>query len=252
MSCRLRLDTRVHIIVRKHSSSTKKDSVSPPDLLRHNDLFAALPDESRQPLAKRLQRRVFAKDMILFHKGSPGLYLYIVESGLIRIFVASDLGQELSLAFYGPGEWFGEMSLLDGLPRSAGAITLEASAVHVLHRRDFLDILDQQPQICRHLLATVSKRMRGTIAFAEGLAFLDVSGRVAMVLLQFAERFGEPGEHVEIGLRLTQSELASCVSTSRERINRVLGTFRDRGFIRIEGKTIIILDADALRQYVDY
>lgn len=94
------------------------------ELLRQTTLFAELPDDVLQALAARLGKRTFARGMVLFHKGSPGQQLYLIESGQVRIFVLGDAGAEITLNIHGPGECFGELALLDGGPRSADAVAM--------------------------------------------------------------------------------------------------------------------------------
>jgi CRP/FNR family transcriptional regulator/CRP/FNR family cyclic AMP-dependent transcriptional regulator len=218
------------------------------DVLYRVPLFADLHDEELRKLAARLGKRTFAQDMILFHKGSPSQALYLIESGSVRAFVLSDEGQEMTLDIYGPGECFGETALVDGQMRSAGAMTLEPTVTYTLLRDDFLCCLERHPAVARRALALLADRLNRLTAFTEHLAFLDVTGRMAAVLLELAEHHGVDQGHREIGLRLTQAELASCCVASRVMVNKVLGMLRDEGLIKIEGQTITILDADGLRR----
>jgi CRP-like cAMP-binding protein len=202
-------------------------------------------------VADSLRKRTFAKGMIIFHKDSPGRSLYIIESGKVRIFILSESGQEISVRIYGCGDVFGELSMLDGLPRSAGAVAMEKTRVLTLHRDDFLALLARFPRIAPGIIATLSGRVRYTTKYAESLAFLDVFGRVADRLLELADCYGvDCGEGREIDLRLTQTELASLVGTTRESVNKVLGTFRDQGLIRLDGQRITVLDRRGLQKRV--
>ncbi len=218
------------------------------DVLHRVPLFADLHDDELRELAARLGKRTFAADMILFHKGSPSQALYLIESGSVRAFALGDEGQEMTLDIYGPGECFGETALVDGQLRSAGAMTLEATVIYTLPRDDFLCCLERHPAVARRALALLADRLNRLTAFAEHLAFLDVTGRVAAVLLELAEHHGVDAGHREIGLHLTQAELASCCVASRVMVNKVLGLFRDEGLIRLEGQAITILDAEGLRR----
>ncbi|MGD2144727.1 MAG: Crp/Fnr family transcriptional regulator [Anaerolineae bacterium] len=221
------------------------------DLLQNVSFFAGLSERELNSLAKCLARRTFARGVIIFHKGSPGRTLYIIESGKVRIFVLSESGREMSVNIYGPGDVFGELALLDGLPRSAGAIVVQKATVLTLHRDDLLWHLGECPRVARSIIEVLTARLRYTTAYAESLAFLDVYGRVADRLLELADRYGiERGEAVEIGLQLTQAELASWVAATREHVNKVLGAFRDQGLIRIEGQTITLLEQQRLKRRV--
>jgi CRP-like cAMP-binding protein len=221
-------------------------------ILRNVALFAGLSDEELEVLAGCLGRRTFGKGMIIFHKGGFGQTLYIIESGKVRIFILSESGQEISVNIYGPGEVFGELSLLDGLPRSAGAVTLEKTVTLTLRRDDFLPLLEACPGMARGIIEVLGTRLRYTTAYAENLSFLDVYGRVAAKLLELADRYGVEKEGIEIGLRLTQAELATWVAATRESVNKVLGTYRDQGLIAVEGQRITILDRKGLERRVLY
>ena len=221
-------------------------------MLRKVPLFAGLSDHELEVLAGSLGRRTFAKGMIIFHKGSPGQTLYIIESGKVRIFIISESGQEISVNIYGPGDVFGELALLDGLPRSAGAVAVEKSVTFTLHRDDFLRHLEAYPRMSRSIMEVLSTRLRYTTIYAESLSFLDVYGRVAAKLLELADRYGVKKDGIEIDLRLTQAELATWVAATRESVNKVLRTFRDHGLIEVEAQRITILDLPGLKRRILY
>ena len=227
-------------------------------MLRKVSLFAGLSDQELEVLADSLGKRTFGKGMIIFHKGSPGQTLYVIESGKVRIFILSESGQEISVNIYGPSDVFGELSLLDGLPRSAGAVAVERTVTYTLHRDDFLRHLEAYPRMAKSIMEVLSTRLRYTTIYAESLSFLDVYGRVAAKLLELADRYGlrndgkDGSDGIEINLRLTQAELATWVAATRESANKVLGTFRDQGLIQVEGQRITILDMPGLRRRILY
>jgi CRP/FNR family cyclic AMP-dependent transcriptional regulator len=213
------------------------------DMLRNVPLFAGLADQELLAVARSLGKRSFGKGVFIFHKDSPGQVLYIIESGRVRIFALSDLGQEISLNIYGPGDVFGELGALDGLPRSASVLAMEMTITLTLQRDDFLRCLEAYPQVARNFCKVLAARLRYTTAYVEGLAFLDVNGRVAAKLLELAD-------YTE--LRLTQAELASWVAASRESVNKALCAFRERGLIEINGQKLTILDPRGLRRQISY
>jgi CRP/FNR family cyclic AMP-dependent transcriptional regulator len=222
-------------------------------LLRKLALFSGLSDSELEALADRLGKRTFGRGVIIFHKDSPGDTMYIIESGMVRIFILSESGQELSVRVYGTGEVFGELSMLDGLPRSAGAIAMEETQVLTLQREDFLELLEAYPRLAKGIVATLSARVRYTTQYAESLAFLDVGGRVAKRLLELADQRGvQTPEGTEISLQLTQSDLASLVGATREIVNRVLGAFRRQGLIAMDGQRILVRDRRGLKSRVVY
>jgi len=234
------------------AEQSQEVQVSKAMMMRDVPLFAGLSDQELDALAGSLGRRTFAKGMIIFHKGSPGRTMYIVESGKVRIFTLSESGQEVTLNIYGPGEVFGEFSLLDGLPRSAGAVALEKTVTLTLHRDHFFQHLEANPSMARGIIEVLTARLRFTTEHAESLAFLDVYGRVAMRLLDLAGRYGTGEDGTELDLRLTQTELATWVAATRESVNKVLGAFRDQGLIAVEGHKITILDLEELERRITF
>jgi CRP-like cAMP-binding protein len=222
------------------------------EVLGSMPLFAGLPEDELELLGKSLGKRTFGKGMIIFHRGSPGQTLYIIESGLVRIFSLSESGQELTVNLYGPGELFGEMAVLDARTRSAGALCMEKTVAHTLHRDIFVRCLERNPALAYGVIELLSARLRYTTYHLESLAFLDVYGRVADKLLELAGRFGGQGPRARLDLRLTQSELATWLAASRESVNKVLSQFRDQGLIAVDGQEITILDRDGLEARVLY
>lgn len=226
-------------------------STQAPELLKKVSLFAALDDQALARLASNLRRRQFRKDTIIFHKDQAGDALYLVESGHVRIFLPTESGEELTVEIARVGDVFGELALLDGRPRSASAETLEDTSTHVLSREDFQRFLSATPEFANSLIALLSTRIRQITEYAESLAFLDIHGRVARVLLQMAERHGtKTNNGTEIDFDLTQAELASMIGATRERVNRALTSFRSQGLIELQGKKVVLLDPARLRQRV--
>ena len=130
---------------------------------------------------------------------------------------------------------------------------MERTITYTLQRQDFLRHLGESPQMARALLAQVSNHLRNATDYAESLAFLDVYGRVATILLRLGERYGiQEDNGVQIDMRLTQAELAGYVAASREMVNRVLRSFRAQGLISIGGQCVTILDEQGLRNRITY
>ena len=222
------------------------------EFLRQIPFCAGLSDAQLAVLAGCLGKRALAKGVFVFHKDSPGRALFIVETGRVRIFTVSDSGMEMSLNSYGPGDVFGEVAVLDGLPRSAAAIASEPSVILSLRQDDLLQLLNIYPQLARNLIDILTTRLRRTTRFAEDLAFLDVQGRVAARLLDLDDRFGASGRGTPVALNLTQGELACWVAASRESVNKVLVGLRTRGLIDVQGHQITILDWRQLEREVRY
>ena len=216
--------------------------------LRSVPLFSGLSDEQFASISETLGKRAFGKGIIIFHKDSPGRTLYIIESGKVRTFILSEYGQELTLNIHGPGDALGELALLDGKPRSAGAVTLEPTVTFTWDRDDFQRHLQAYPQLALSLVETLVARLRYTTTQTQCLTFLEVDGRVAAKLIEMAERFGVQRQGLEVEMALTQGELASWVGTTRESVNKALGSLCRQALIDITGQTVRILDARGLRR----
>ncbi|MGD9048644.1 MAG: Crp/Fnr family transcriptional regulator [Anaerolineae bacterium] len=222
------------------------------DMLSRVTLFSRLTGQELEAVAGKLGKRTFGKDTIIFHKGSPGRSLYIIESGRVRIFLLSRSGQEIWVNVYGPGDVFGELALLDGLPRSAGAMVLEKTVVYTLYRDDFSACVEAYPRMARSIIAELCARLRYTTDYVEHLAFLDASSRVAVKLLELVGGDGLPAESTEIDLQLTQTELAFWIGARRETVNKVLASYREQGLIDVDGRKITILDRAGLERSIRY
>lgn len=221
--------------------------------LSHVPLFVGLPRETLRYLESRIEARTFDSGDIIFHKDDPGEALYIIKSGKIRICTSTKDGREVTIAVLGAGDFFGEMALLDGEPRSADAVAVDKVETLVFQREPFLACLDQFPEIAKKIIVVLSKRLRLADEQIGDLIFLDVHGRVAKKLLDLAATYGVEGPRgIQIGFPLTQKDLASVVGTSRESVNKVLRYYQDRGYITFDTRKITILHPDDLHRRASY
>ena len=219
------------------------------DRLSQVPLFAGLDLDERTELAGRLRRRRYRKDEILFLRGDPGTFLYLLESGRVKIALTSTEGKEMVLALLGAGDFFGELALIDGQPRSADALVMEASELLLLARADWLRFVEARPPVALHVMTVLSQRLRQTDELIHEAAFFDVPGRLASTLLRLADSIGQQvGEGVTLGRRLTQVELAEMIGASRESVNKWLGFYERQGLVRNTRGLITVLRPDGLRQ----
>jgi CRP-like cAMP-binding protein len=215
-------------------------------ILEKVPLFAGLPPGELAELNGRLRRRRLARGQTLFLEGDPGTSLCIVETGRVKLGLTSPEGREIILTLLGPGDVFGELALLDGQPRSANASAVEPSDVLLLARDDFLAFLRQRPELATVLLATLSGWLRRLTTQMQDVAFLDVPARLARTILRLAE--AEQAMHGQpVTPRLTQTDLAGMVGTTRETLNKWLGFYEDEGLIRRDKRQIVVLRPDKLR-----
>lgn len=230
------------------SRSTATSVVTPLDKV---PLFAGLDAEALRELAAVMKRRSFRAGEIIFHRDDPGQVLYVLREGKVKIYLTSQDGQEVALAIFGPGDYFGELALLDGQPRSASAIAIEPAETFALQRNDFINAVMHHPRIAVQVMNVLSRRLRQTDAMVEDLLFLDVHGRVAKKLLELAELHGtRTPDGIRIDMRITQGELAAMVGASRESVNKVMGYFTDKRFITTDKYKITVTRLADLRRRV--
>src|SRR5439155_24831956 len=162
-------------------------------------------------------------------------------------------GSEKVLTHLGPGEYFGELALFDGEPRSATVQTIEATETIVVRRDDFLEVVRTYPRTLDALLTALAGTIRRLSEEVSDLAFLDLEGRPAKKLLELGSQAGAPvGDATEIELPITQEDLAAMVAATRTSVNKVLGWYEDRGAIQRVGRRIVITDPERLLRRITY
>lgn len=187
-------------------------------------------------LSAHAVKRSFPKRTVIVNEGDPADALYIIVSGSVKVFVADSEGREVVLLTQGPGEYFGELMLDEGL-RSASVMTLEASSFLVVPKADLQEFLLKNPGFAVRLIEKLIHRVRSLTASVKSLALMDVYGRVAGLLLELAE--DQDGSSV-IEERLTQQDIASRVGASREMVSRILKDLGDGGYIAVQRDRILI------------
>lgn len=217
-------------------------------LLSNLPLFGELEESEMKAIWGHVHTRSYKKGNIILFEEDPGDSLFIINEGKVKITRLSEEGKEVILSILAEGEFFGEMSLLDGEARSANVIALSDSEVFILKREDFLTILKDNPQIAISLLEELARRIRKSDQQIEFLSLSDAENRVALTLLRIAEESGtfKMGQ-VTIEELPMQQDMANMSGTSRETISRMLSDFKDRNYIDRQGKKLIILDYDKFR-----
>jgi CRP/FNR family transcriptional regulator, cyclic AMP receptor protein len=219
------------------------------DLLRSALLFRELDDEAASALRASMVEVKLARGEVLFREGDDGDRVYVVVDGKIKLGRTAPDGRENLLAVLGPGQMFGELSLFDPGPRSATASAVTDTKLLGLGHTDLLPWLTGRPEVSRNLLSQLAQRLRRSNDTLADLVFSDVPGRVAKQLLDLSERFGVPTPD---GLRvvhdLTQEELAQLVGASRETVNKALADFVSRNWIRLESRSVVLMDIERLRR----
>ncbi len=221
------------------------------DALRQVPIFSDLDDDSLKTLARRSRRRKFRAKAALFHEGDPGHTLYVIVSGRVKIQTNTVSGEIVHLANRGPGEQFGELSLIDGKPRMADAVTSEKSDLLMLDRSDFFRCVGESPAIAIGVMASLADRLRQAADQRESQQELNVLGRVSEVLIEMAENLGieDPGVGLTIDAKVSQLAIADQIGTARESVNRAFASLRAVGAIQTEGRTVTIRNMAKLKQY---
>lgn len=220
------------------------------DLLRGIPLFADLPEAQLSEIARLGETRRFPPKEQVVRQGQPGGDLYVIIDGHAKVVTSDTDGRDTALNIMGPGEVFGEVSLLDGAPRSATIIPLEPCSMLVIQRGVFMRFLERNPSISIKLLAVLAGRLRRLTERAEDIAFLRVAARLAKRIVQLADDYGEPVEDgsVRVVFRLSQQEIGDLVGATRESANKHIRGWESKGLVSQEAGHLVIHRLDMLRQ----
>lgn len=212
-------------------------------------LLGALdPAQSEALLALGRVRR-YPAGTTLFNEGETSDRVAVLREGLVKISFFTDEGSEVLLSIRGPGSMLGDMSALDGEPRSATVTALTPVDALVIATPKFRSFLISDPEISLAMLTVLSARLRDADKKRIEFGSLDTTGRVAMRLLELADRFGEDtDEGTKIAVSLSQRDLAGWTGSSREAVSKALQTLRGRKIITTDRKKITILDRGALER----
>jgi len=208
-------------------------------MLRSVPLFASFPEEPLRMLATVVTRRNVTRGSIIMAAGDPTDSLYIVLSGRLKVMMSDADGKEVILTIIGPGEFFGEMGLIDDSPRSASVVAIEPCELLAITRRDFKKCLAENFEMSMAVMRGLVRRLREADRKIGSLALLDVYGRVARLLIDMAETVD--GQKM-VTKRLPKQDIAKMIGASREMVSRVMKDLQMGGFIEMRGSTIVLRD----------
>lgn len=218
------------------------------ELIRRSFLFEGVSETILDQIAASSQLARIDKNRMLFQRGDESDALYIVVEGLIRIWVGSESGKELTITILEDGDVFGEIGLLDGLPRSASATALENTKLLLVRRAPLLCMLAEDPMLSLHVIELLCERLRFNTNALSDFAFMDLRGRLSRKLMDLALSHGKlSGNRVAFERKFSQTELANMLAVSREAINKQLAPMMHENVIEIEKGRLVILDLDRLR-----
>ena len=215
--------------------------------LRRCALFAHVDDAGLRVLAGLMRPRRFRRNEVIFHQQDVGDSLHIVVDGGVKIVLPSQEGEEAIIASLKPGDFFGELALLDGGPRSTTATALEPTETLALPRDQFLRLLPEDPRLVTALLKALAGELRRLTGHVEELHFLDLAGRLTMRLVRLVRDI-DPTAHgrVELDWPFTQSDLAAMIGGTRQSVNKLLSGLVEEGMLQIDRETLVITDLAAL------
>jgi CRP/FNR family cyclic AMP-dependent transcriptional regulator len=203
-----------------------------------SELFPELTPSDLRLIAEHGVLATFPKNTVLIEEGERSSFFYIIESGRVKVYVSSEGKKEIILNTQGPGEYFGELAIIDDTVRSASVMTLEESKIWMVAKQRFLECLESHPSLAAEIVRTLTRRVRALTHSVKSLALLDVYGRVARLLLQLAV---EQGGVLVIDRKLTHREIANNVGASREMVSRIMKDLVTGGYVRVEPNRITIL-----------
>jgi CRP/FNR family transcriptional regulator, cyclic AMP receptor protein len=218
-------------------------------VLRQHPIFRDLESEALDQLCRYAKHTSFRRGATICSKGDPGNSLFAVISGTVKISISSPEGRNAILNLVGPGELFGEVSVLDGQDRSADATANTNCEIYVIDRRDFLPFVRSQPALAMKFVEILCARLRWTSDQVEQVILQDLPGRLASTLLGLIERRKLDPESRTI--TITQQEISEMVGMTRESINKQLRAWAARGWVRLEHGAIVVLAPDSLRDLAE-
>jgi CRP/FNR family transcriptional regulator/CRP/FNR family cyclic AMP-dependent transcriptional regulator len=211
-------------------------------------LFNCLSSMDREAICRIMILKKFAKGETIVHEDDEeGQTFFIIVSGKVHVAVITSEGKCAILATLKQGDFFGEMAILDGEPRSASVIASEDCTLLMLYRKMFLDILQRYPKITIQMLIEMSRRLRRANRHINTLSLMSVYGRVADVILQLGKEHGQRIKNmIIIPNRPTHQTIADMAGTSRETVSRILSQLQKKHYILIDGKKMVILNEEKL------
>ena len=217
------------------------------EIISQSPWFQDLPEKALARLAEAARIRSFHKNSYLYTSGEKGTEVYCLLTGRVRLLLTSAIGQEYAVTDYDPGTWLGGEFLSGDNPARLDVQINETATVLTLPRILVLEIANQYPQVFKSLFSDYMVRFAGVIALLQGMAFYPLRSRLAGWLLELLEKHGQKEEAgVYLDAHLSQTDLAQLSLDSRQRINKIIGEWREKGIVELEGSRYLVRDMSAL------
>ncbi len=217
------------------------------DLIRRVPLFATLSEEEFKTLEHVFQVKTYRKNQVIFLEEETGNYMYIVLAGKVKVTKATSGGKETILAIHQPGDFFGEMALLDGKTSPATVSAIEDCRIATIYHSDFQRLMMSNEKVVRQIIQVLCSRLRQVWAQVQDLSYSTADDRIRAGILQLSRKHGVPDARgIIIDLKITHQELAELVGTSRETVTRTLARLQKKGVLQLDQRRIILLKPKAL------
>lgn len=233
---------------KKKGAMARADSKLPDDrakLLKRIRLFHSLTDNELFDLSPKVTMKEFKKNHVILHEEDTNSFMYIIVQGKVKIYQIADQGKEMILSVHGSGEFFGEMSLIDGKTDPATVAAMETSTIAVISRSDFYSLLHSQKKMLENLLELLCSRLRESWKKIQMLNFNDAAQRIKMLLLMLSEDYGDKTQAgTTLRIKLIHQNIADMAGLTRETVTRVLDKWKKNGEIKITKDKFIHLNPE--------
>jgi len=217
------------------------------DLIRRVPLFSTLSEEEFKSLEQVFQIKMYRKNQVVFLEEETGNYMYIVLAGKVKVTKTTSGGKETILAIHQPGDFFGEMALLDGKTSPATVSAIEDCRIATIYHSDFQRLMMSNEKVVRQIIQVLCSRLRQVWAQVQDLSYSTADDRIRAGILQLSRKHGVPDARgIIIDLKITHQELAELVGTSRETVTRTLARLQKKGVLQLDQRRIILLKPKAL------
>jgi CRP-like cAMP-binding protein len=215
--------------------------------LRKIPLLEGVPAPKLAELAAVVELREIARRQVIYLPGDPGDRVYFMNGGRVKCSKVTRDGKELTLAYRGAGQIFGELCVLDGAPRDEMAEAMKNAIITEMPRETFQELLLADAQLAFNFACVIGERRKALETKLEHLVFRDVQAKLAALLMELGEEYGvECEDGIQIGLKITHQEMANLIGSTRETISLTLAQFKKKGLLDLNGRTVVLKDQDGL------
>lgn len=215
--------------------------------LRKIPLLEGVDQGRLQQLAAAVEIREIPRRQVIYLPGDPGDRVFFINGGRVKCSKVTRDGKELTLAYRGAGQLFGELCIIDGTPRDEMAEAMKNAIITEVPRELFTELLQTDNKLCFNFACIIGDRRRQIETKLEHLVFRDVQAKLAALLLDLGEEYGvECEDGLQIGLKITHQEMANLIGSTRETISLTLAQFKKKSLLDLNGRTVVLKDQEGL------